>query len=278
MNRREAVTLVGTMGLVSFTGFRSAANDNSEKRMQPGKDNILMKDFLPTMKTIGILGGLGPQATIDLEMRIHQAAQQLIPPMQNSGYPPMVVQYYRHPPILLTENHIPVSPWQPDPRLLDVARNLGTMVDFLLIPSNGVHLFQKEIEQAAGCSVVSMIDATLDEVKKRKWKKIGVLGFMTPRVYTSRLQEEGITFETIDDKLQEKLNKAIMKVMEGREDNNDRATALEAIQYLRSKNTDGIIPGCTEIPFLLDENMQAADLVNPAQLLAETAVKYCIAD
>ena len=277
MNRREAATLVGAMGVMSFTGFRSAAIDNSGKKRQPVKDNILMKDILPDMKTIGILGGLGPQATIDLEMRIHQAAQQLIPPMQNSGYPPMLVQYYRHPPILLTENHIPVTPWQPDPRLLDAARNLGAMVDFLLIPSNGVHLFQKEIEQAAGCSVVSIINSTLDEVKKRKWKKIGVLGFMTPRVYTSRLQEEGITFETIDDKLQEKLNKAIMKVMEGREDNNDRETALEAIQYLRSKNTDGIIPGCTEIPFLLGENMQAADLVNPAQLLAEAAVKYCIA-
>jgi len=72
---------------------------------------------------------------------------------------------------------------------------------------------------------------------------------MTPGVYTSRLQQEGIDFETIDDKLQEKLNKAIMKVMEGREDNNDRVAALEAMQYLRSKNTDGIIPGCTEIPF-----------------------------
>jgi len=277
MNRREAVTLVGAMGLISFAGFRSAANDNTNKKMQPVKDNILMKDLLPAMKTIGILGGLGPQATIDLEKRIHHAAQQLIPPMQNSGYPPMMVQYYRHPPILLTENHIPVSPWQPDPRLLEAAKNLGSMVDFLLIPSNGVHLFQKEIEQAAGCKVLSMIDATLDEVKTRKWKKIGVLGFITPRVYTSRLQEEGIAFETIDDKLQEKLNKSIMKVVEGREDNNDRATALEAIQYLRSKNTDGIIPGCTEIPFLLGENMQVADLVNPAQLLAESAVKYCIA-
>ena len=46
------------------------------------------------MKTIGILGGLGPQATMDLEMHIHNISQQLIPKEKNSGYPPMVVQYY----------------------------------------------------------------------------------------------------------------------------------------------------------------------------------------
>ena len=277
MDRRKPVALVENLGLMSFTRTRVANSDNSNKRRDPTRENILLKDTLPPMKTIGILGGLGPQATIDLEMRIHQAAHQLIPPMQNSGYPPMVVQYYRHPPVLLTENHIPIVPWQADPRLLSAAKNLGGMVDFLLIPSNGVHLFQNEIEQAAGCLVVSMIDTTIDEVKKRKWKKVGVLGLMSPMVYTRRLKEENISFEIIDDKRQEKLNKAIMKVMEGRENNDDRTIALEAIEYLRSKNTDGIIPGCTEIPFLLCENMQGADLVNPAQLLAEAAVKYCVA-
>ena len=95
------------------------------------------------MKTIGIIGGLGPQATMDLEMRIHKVAQQLIPPAQNSGYPPMIVQYYRHAPILLTALNQPVVPWQPDPRLLEVAKQLGSITDFLLIPSNGIHMFQK---------------------------------------------------------------------------------------------------------------------------------------
>lgn len=53
------------------------------------------------MKTIGVLGGLGPQATMDFEQRVHRIAQELIPPHGNSGYPPMVVYYCRHPPVLL---------------------------------------------------------------------------------------------------------------------------------------------------------------------------------
>ncbi|MFZ4663434.1 MAG: hypothetical protein ACOYNY_40890 [Caldilineaceae bacterium] len=53
------------------------------------------------MKTIGVLGGIGPQATMDFEQRLHQAAQRLIPRRGNSGYPPLVVYYHRRPPVLI---------------------------------------------------------------------------------------------------------------------------------------------------------------------------------
>jgi len=228
------------------------------------------------MKTIGIIGGMGPQATIDLEMRIHKVAQQVLPPAQNGGYPPMVVEYYRHPPITMSENGQPVFPLQIDPRLLAVAKSLGAMADFLVMPTNGVHRFQKEIENASGRAMLSIIDATMDEVKKRKWKRVGVLGLMTMEIYTRKLTEMGIAFETINDELQKKIDKTIFRVMEGRDDENDRALMLEALGQLRSKNVDGIIPGCTEIPLLLGKEMDSDDLVNPAQLLAEAAVKYAI--
>ena len=64
------------------------------------------------MKTIGVLGGLGPQATMDFEARIHRVAQRLIPPNKNGGYPPMVVYYCRHPPVLLTEEGKPRLPFR----------------------------------------------------------------------------------------------------------------------------------------------------------------------
>ena len=99
---------------------------------------------------------MGPQATIDLEMRIHKVAQQILSPAQNGGYPPMIVEYYRHPPIVMSENGQPVFPLQIDPRLLVVAKNLGTKADFLLLPTNGVHRFQNEIENASGRTLLSM--------------------------------------------------------------------------------------------------------------------------
>jgi aspartate racemase len=275
ISRRETIALLAS-GLFSMHDL----NNFNYNTLLSGKPLKKMKSVIrnngTVMKTIGIIGGMGPQATVDLEMRIHKVAQQVLPPAQNGGYPPMVVEYYRHPPIMMSENGQPVFPLQIDPRLLAVAKHLGTMADFLVLPTNGVHRFQNEIENASGRTLLSMIDATMEEVKKRKWKKVGVLGLMTLEIYTRRLTEMGIAFETVDDELQKKIDKTIFRVMEGRDDENDRAIMLEAISELRSKKVDGIIPGCTEIPLLLGKEIDAIDLVNPAQLLAEAAVKYAL--
>jgi len=275
VTRRETIGLLASAGVFSLAGLKSFATDANlsvggalSKITDPANINK------PAMKTIGILGGMGPQATMDLEMRIHRVAQQLIPPAENSGYPPMIVQYYRNAPVVLTNDRVPVTPWQADPRLLDAAKNLGAVSDFILIASNGVHMFQKEIEQASGRKVISMIDTVLKEVLKRNWKKIGVLGLMSAKVYTSPLHEMGIGYETIDDINQQRLNQAIFKVMEGREDETDRAFVAELVNDFRNRKTDGIIPGCTEIPFLLGQSIHASDILNPSQLLAEAAVKY----
>jgi aspartate racemase len=228
------------------------------------------------MKTIGILGGLGPQATMDFETRIHRVSQRLIPQQGNSGYPPMIVYYYRHPPILLTEDGQPLFPIQCDPRLLVAAQQLGTLADFLVITANGPHMLQAEIEEAAGCSVLSMIEATLAEVQRRGWRKVGVLGLGEPHVYMQPLAQMGLTYETIPASLRAQLDAAIMALMAGQQDAQSTAIAREAITFLRSQNVDGIIPGCTEIPLLLGDFADEPDLVNPAQLLAETAVNYAL--
>ena len=39
---------------------------------------------------------------------------------------------------------------------------------------------------------------------------------------------------------------------------------------------DGIIMGCTEIPFMLGADAEAAIMLNPAQLLAEAAVRRAL--
>ena len=274
ISRRETIALLAS-GLFTLPDL----NNFNYNTILSGKPLKKMKSVIKnngSVKTIGVIGGMGPQATVDLEMRIHKVAQQVLAPAQNGGYPPMVVEYYRHPPIMMSENGQPVFPLQIDPRLLAVAKNLGTMADFLVLPTNGVHRFQNEIENASGRTLLSMIEATTEEVKKRKWKKVGVLGLMTMEIYTRRLTEMGIAFETVNDELQKKIDKTIFGVMEGRDDENDRAIILEAIRELRSKKVDGIIPGCTEIPLLLGKDMDAVDLINPAQLLAEAAVQYAL--
>jgi aspartate racemase len=188
----------------------------------------------------------------------------------------MVVYYYRHAPVLMQEEGLPLFPLQPDPRLLEAAKRLGACVDFLVITANGPHLFQAAIEEASGRNVLSMIEATLQEVNRRGLKKVGVLGLGEPRIYMVPLEEQGIACECISQELNARLDQAILQVMAGEVGSTEKAIAIEAVDVLRVKRVDGIILGCTEIPLLLQEQGNAADLINPAQLLAEAAVRYAL--
>ena len=277
MKRRELFRSVGKAGIIGLLGFTEHSRNMMTAFNEPlVNDNKTITKKSKTMKTIGILGGIGPQATMSFESQFHNAAKQVLPPLFNSGYPPMVVYYHRFAPIVINEDLTPVLPMQPDPRLLDAAKNLGSMADFLVITSNGIHNLQKDIEQASGRKVLSMIDITLEEVKKRKWKKVGVIGYRNALVYTNRLKEMGIAFEIISTEQQEKIDATVKKVMESRDDMDDRLLMMEVIGSLKAKNVDGIIPGCTELPLLLTATTQDENILNPSRLLAEAAVKYSL--
>jgi aspartate racemase len=166
-----------------------------------------------------------------------------------------------------------VVPHRPDPRLLETARRLGSHADFLVIPSNTVHLLQAEIEQASGRKVLSMIEVTMAEVRRRGLRRVGILTLSQPVVYTQALAQEQIACETLDADRQAALDMAIFRVMEGRDDTGSAAAAREAVASLRARGVDGVILGCTEIPLFLRESADEADVINPAQLLAEAAVR-----
>jgi aspartate racemase len=231
------------------------------------------------MKRIGVLGGISAQATMDFEARVHRLCQQLVPQSFNTGYPPMVVWYHRKPPVRLHEDGRAIVPMQVDPQLVDAAAWLGKAVDFLVIPCNAAHVGLAEITRVAGCPVLSMIDLTLDEVARRGWRRVGVLGFhAAPPLYTDPLRQRGIQCDTIDASPQARLNAAIQAVAEGREAETERDAARAAVAMLRTAPVDGVVLGCTEIPLLLGDDADAEDLVSPLALLAEAALRRALAE
>jgi aspartate racemase len=231
------------------------------------------------MKRIGVLGGISPQATMDFEARVHRVAQKLVPQHWNTGYPPMVVWYHRRLPIRRDDDGRAIVPMEVDPQLVEAAAVLGRAVDFLVVPCNAAHVGLRAIGAAAGRPVLSMIDATVDEIARRGWARPGVVGFGgPPRVYLDPLEQRGLRCATIDAGLQARLDGGIRAVMEGGEGAAERATAREVVGTLRAAGVDGVVLGCTEIPLLLGEASEAADLVNPLALLAEATVRFAIAE
>lgn len=231
------------------------------------------------MKTIGVIGGLGPQATMDFEARVHAVSQRLIPQLANTGYPPMVVYYHRYVPLVLDEQNKPIKPFQPGPHLIEQAAKLGEMADFIVITANAPHLFKDLIEEKSGRKVLSMIDITVDEVQRRCPRKLGVLGLGEPTVYLVPLERLGIACEILSAEiggLRDMLDQAIVALMTGQTGPESAAIATEAVETLRARGVDSIVLGCTEIPLLLGAAANAPDLINPLQLLADAAVRFAM--
>lgn len=229
------------------------------------------------MKRIGVLGGMSAQATMDFEARVHRWAQRLIEQDWGRGYPPMVVWYQREGPMRLDEAGRPLEPRQIAPGVVEAASRLGAIADFLVVPCNAAHVGLDELRQAAGCPVLSMIDVVVDEVVRRRARRIGLLGAHgVPPPYVDALTRRRIDIERIDAALQERVNAGIQAVMEGREAKEDTEAARAAVDELRARAVDAIVLGCTEIPLLLGDEGDAGDLINPAALLAEAAVRFSI--
>jgi aspartate racemase len=214
---------------------------------------------------------------MDFEARVHALSQQLIPGHGNTGYPPMVVYYHRRPPVVMTDAGVPVQPYQVDPSLLDAARRLGTWADFLVIVTNSVHLWHKEIAEAADRPVLNMIDLTLEEVCRRGWRTVGLLTYVEPSVYRTPLEQRGITCELLPDELQRPINVAIPALSAGAAGTAERDAVRAGVDALRGRGVDGIILGCTELPLLLGADAVAPDLIDPVHYLVDAAVRFAIA-
>jgi aspartate racemase len=229
------------------------------------------------MQRIGVLGGISPQATMEFEARVHRVSQRRIPQDWNRGYPRLVVWYQRELPIQVDGEGHPTVPRQLDPGLLEGAAWLGKAADFLVIPCNSAHIGVRQIEAAAGRPVLSMVDVVLDEIARRGWRSVGVLGFGgAPAVYVEPLSARGVCCAAVDAELQGRLDAAIRAVMEGRDRVAEHETALAAVDILRGQGVDGLLLGCTEIPLLLGRKSEGGDLINPAALLAEAAVSRAL--
>jgi aspartate racemase len=228
------------------------------------------------MHTIGILGGIGPQATMDFEARLHRVAQQSVTQHGNTGYPPMVTVYMRHPPVLVDSDSIPVTPLVLDQRLLDSARRLGEWADVIVIPSNTPHLFLDPIRGASGSTIISIVDVTVEALHSRGVDAVGLVGLGIPQIYVERLAAEGLRVITASQAARDALNRAIIRLMEGADTDTDRDAAREAVEQVRSAGAPVTVLGCSEIPLLLGDAAEADDLINPAQLLAEAAVRFAL--
>jgi aspartate racemase len=143
-------------------------------------------------KVVGIMGGMGPEATADLFRKILAAT------------PAKTDQEHLH--ILIDCNSkIPSRPAalleggpDPTPLLQSTARNLERAgADVLVVACNTAHLFYDRITEAVRIPVLHIVDEAIGEAQRRYpgLQSVGVLagrGAIRLRLYQDRMEAKGI--------------------------------------------------------------------------------------
>ncbi|HHI01312.1 MAG TPA: amino acid racemase [Thermococcus litoralis] len=224
-------------------------------------------------KVIGILGGMGPLATVDLFRRIVLKT----PAKKDQDHPRIII--YNNPKIPDRTAYILGKGENPLPELIDSAKKLEEWgADFIIMPCNTAHYFAEEIQKAIKIPLINMIEETASYVASLGMKRVGILatmGTIVSGIYQKALEKRGIkgVVPSVED--QEKVMKGIYEGVKAGDIELGRKLLLEVAKKLE-KEAEGIIAGCTEVSIALKQENLNVPLVDPMDILAQKAVKMAL--
>lgn len=224
-------------------------------------------------KIIGILGGMGPEATIDLFYKIIK----FTPAEKDQEHLRIIID--NNPKIPDRTAAILGKGEDPLPALQETAQNLEKAgADFIVIPCNTAHYFLSSIQESVNIPVLNMIEETAKETKKRipQIKKVGLLasiGVYKSEIYHQRFKKFNIEVISPEEKDKEEIMKVIYTIKAGDLSKEVKKNILKITQKLIDKGAEAIIAGCTEIPLILKEGDVSVPLIDSTQILAKAAVQ-----
>jgi aspartate racemase len=225
------------------------------------------------VRKLGILGGMGPEATASLYLNIINRCQAELGAKYNSDFPPIII------------NSCPV----PDGRMWEgfsktrVEKFLRTNVkilekagvDFVAVPCNSVHYFYPVIQKAVSIPVLSIVEETAKEIRRKSLTRVLLLATeFTARsgIYDGPLADCGITLVKPDPGQQRVVQKIIVNTESGQRLESDRAAVASIVSELKKKKgIEGVIAGCTEIPLLVRQKHLPVTLFDTIGILAASA-------
>ena len=238
--------------------------------------------FIPL--TIGILGGMGPAATVDLFDRIVRAT----PAQRDQDHIPLLI--VNDPAIPDRTQAILHGGEDPTPRLRAGIEKLAAMgADCVAIPCNTAHYYLPLLSETAAIPLLDMIDETVAAVRRSypTVERVGVLatsGTLAVGLYQNGLKAAGLTPVEPTPVEIERMMDAIYgpRGVKTAGVTAEARAGLQAVgQALIDRGAQALILGCTEIPLALhDGDLHDGDLSVPLiasnQCLAEAAVRVAL--
>jgi aspartate racemase len=227
-------------------------------------------------RLIGILGGMGPEATLDLYRHIID----LTPANKDQDH--FKVLIYSNPQIPDRTRAIVEGGESPLISLIESARLLEQSgAGIIAMPCNTAHYFLPQVQEKIGIPILNMIQETCRVLCTRlpSDKKVGLLasiGTVRSGVYHQVMSNAGVEILAPEEADQERIQIAIMQVKAGVHTQSTREIFESAGMQLVDAGARAIILGCTEVPLAFNPDRIDYPSLNSTRILAQAAVDWAM--
>jgi aspartate racemase len=229
-----------------------------------------MQESRPAARTVGILGGMGPEATVDLMQRIIR----LTPAQDDADHVRMLVDNNPRVPSRIAAL-IEGTGSSPAPTLRAMAEGLVAQgADFLAMPCNTVHHYHAEVAAGLPVPFLNMVElaaAALAKLDPRIFR-VGLLASSALRkieLYEPYLAAQGMQVLYPGAVVQESLMALIRAIKAQSVTPEHRAAFGAAAADLEGAGADVLLIACTELSLVDDELETGLPVYDAAEILSE---------
>src|SRR5215211_135455 len=229
------------------------------------------------MKTIGLLGGMSWESSIEYYRIINEATKAKLGGL-HSAKSLMVSVDFAEVEILQRQDR-----WAEAAKMLmEAAKNLENGgADFIVLCTNTMHKVADDLQNSIKIPFLHIADPTAQLVKDSGIQKIGLLGTrftMEEEFYKGRLsQKYGLNVSIPNAQEREIIHQVIYEeLVLGKIEQHSRAQYIGIIEQMVSQGAEGIILGCTEIGLLVHPEDSRVPLFDTTKIHAQAAVDYAL--
>lgn len=231
------------------------------------------------MKTIGIMGGMSWESSVEYYRIINQITNQKLGGHHSAKS------------VMVSVDFGPIEALMSAERWDEVAAELVATAqeiekggaDFLLIATNTMHKLYPEIQEGIDIPIIHIADATAEKIKGAGLEQVGLLGTiftMEKEFYKGRLHgEHGIGVVVPEKADRERVNEIVFdELVLGKIREESKVEYTRIMADLVAEGAEGIVLGCTEIPLLVGDEDTSVPTFDTTTIHAEIAVEVALGE
>lgn len=230
------------------------------------------------MKTVGIIGGFGPETTAAFQLEI----VDLCAAQKQRTRPPILM--WNTPIPIQIEDDLILKGESMDkflPFLISGAKMLEKAgSDFLVFPCNTLHIFINEIRNAVSIPVLSIIDEMAMSLGKNGVDRIGLIGTsltIKSNMHTDKLHTFGINTVLPSKNDQVRIDRAIHNILNQKNTMETKKDLERIANTFKKQGINHILLACTDLQ-LLFPNIPGLIIHDTMEVFAQATVREIIGD